>query len=690
MDLLAGLSREQRRQVVGEAVRLLNLVSTTKGVREAEAARRELLPERGPEVKKQRLYICKNPLAAMLMARPDTSRPRVTDLDILRGWALVGALRFCKTYKQADTYSRVDQGLRTVRHLVGKGYSFDLMLDLPPFGTDLESLIAALRGLEKTLHVRGADEYARVVELSRLIANAVYPRFPAYRKDAQRGPYDDRTPDLVIEDDGAREVVFEHVGKDAEAPSEELIEDRELLYYRFPDLVAPERRDVYLAEQQLNLFEEEQAELGWTGDFASLSNLETCAIWRAAWAEKDTDIGAVWALAYLLFGREVSGLGQRPRIGESWWNNGGIAFVPDVAHQTDRTAPDTVFTLQPPNDLAALFEQLSDRHSGHEDVQAWLKKQNLERAVGPSHLIRALRDAMPNEDRAIVGLLTGRKVGDVVQMHYTKVKTKRLASAWRKALRDRFETDIAVEVMSPAAMIGTLKSPSRQQVRRYFKRLVDETRMAGPDQDDVQTFAGLTNLFGAVLNFLTARRPNGAAFEPFERIVGDHRPRILLTGKGGRLVNDDRWVPLCPTAHAVILHWRGICADMSHRLFMLPHVRDSLSAVVEGQGVPFLKWSTLMEEPTPLSAPELWGRAGTPAKRGPAKATNWARHYVRSALVELDVPGPLIDGFMGHGGHMFDPLTPTSASSIADQDRLRHALEQIWCDLEVELPGLGR
>jgi hypothetical protein len=123
---------------------------------------------------------------------------------------------------------------------------------------------------------------------------------------------------------------------------------------------------------------------------------------------------------------------------------------------------------------------------------------------------------------------------------------------------------------------------------------------------------------------------------------------------------------------------------------MLPHVRDNLSAIAEGQGVPFLKWSTLMEAPTPISALELWGRAGTPAKRGPAKATNWARHYVRSALVEFDVPGPLIDGFMGHGGYMFDPLTPTSASSIADQDRLRHALGQIWCDLEVELPGTGR
>jgi hypothetical protein len=126
MDLLAGLSRKQRRQVVGEAVRLLNLVSTTKDVREAEAARRELLPERGPDVAEQRLYLCKNPLAAMLVARPDTSRPRVDELDILRGWALVGALRFCKKYKQADTYSRVAQGLRTVRHLVGKGYSSTL------------------------------------------------------------------------------------------------------------------------------------------------------------------------------------------------------------------------------------------------------------------------------------------------------------------------------------------------------------------------------------------------------------------------------------------------------------------------------------------------------------------------------------------------------------------------------------
>jgi cation diffusion facilitator CzcD-associated flavoprotein CzcO len=69
--------------------------------------------------------------------------------------------------------------------------------------------------------------------------------------------------------------------------------------------------------------------------------------------QKGTDIGSVWALVYLLFGREVCGLGRRPRIGESWWNNGGIAFVPDVAHQTEKTAPDTVFILQSERDKRA-------------------------------------------------------------------------------------------------------------------------------------------------------------------------------------------------------------------------------------------------------------------------------------------------------------------------------------------------
>ena len=65
VDLLAGLSRDLRRQVVGEAVRLLNLVSTTKSVREAVAARGELLPERGPEVEEQHVYVCKTPLPAV-------------------------------------------------------------------------------------------------------------------------------------------------------------------------------------------------------------------------------------------------------------------------------------------------------------------------------------------------------------------------------------------------------------------------------------------------------------------------------------------------------------------------------------------------------------------------------------------------------------------------------------------------
>lgn len=60
---------------------------------------------------------------------------------------------------------------------------------------------------------------------------------------------------------------------------------------------------------------------------------------------------------------------------------------------------------------------------------------------------------------------------------------------------------------------------------------------------------------------------------------------------------------------------------------------------------------------------------------------------MRAALAEDGVPGTLIDGFLGHGGAVADPLAPASGAAMADLDRLRLAIDTIWDNLRVPLPG---
>lgn len=335
------------------------------------------------------------------------------------------------------------------------------------------------------------------------------------------------------------------------------------------------------------------------------------------------------------------------------------------------------------------------RLGGQGDLKGFLSSLDMSRPVGPSHLIRALRDGMPRVDPAIVGLLTGRSVNDVVQMHYTRVRVGQLGEVWKTALKDRFGANLDVEITAPKGMVGTLKAPSRALVKSYFENLItlaiSPERHSNPEFNGaLQKFADLANLCCAILSFLTARRPHGAAFEPFGQIVGRRRPRLLLAGKGGRLVDDGRWVPLCPTAQSVVGLWQEHCRALaSSPLWVFPELRKALLAAADGTGAPFFALDSVDASPVPLTATQLWERAGLPASRGPAKATNWSRHYVRSALVERNVPAPAIDAFFGHGGSARDPLTPVGAIALAESDVLCAALEDIWQELGVDLERVG-
>lgn len=691
-DLLEGLSLARRRQIAGEALRLLQALQPDKPVREAIRARQVWLPEQGPGAGRDIVRIGSHPLGAMLISRPAMQRPRVAELDALRGWALVATLRFCATHKQSDHFGRVTEGLRVVRRLVGNRYKSDLLAEMPAFGSDLQQLRAALRILEGQLEARDSDLIIQARSLSRLIADADTVRDPVFRGPAEQARAGAGLPDLIVEETPDGIQVYELSDTARETEPEELTEDRRLLYYRFPELASPTGRITALAAHQLRLFEAEETERGWTGDFASLSAVEARTIWRKAWEQKDRHTGAAWALALMTFGRDLSGIGTSPHIGESWWEGGGISFAPDVTDQTLRTAEKNRFTMRPPPELRPLFQELAVRTDAETDCRNWLRTMAADRPISPGHLIRALRDGMPRVDRAVVALLTGRKVARAVQLYYTQVQVGMLSAIWNDALQSRFGTKLPFIVSSPGTVTGTLKAPSRNMVRRYFQGLVRNARRREYDSSlvlnsEVQHFAGQINLYGAVLNFLTARRPHGAAFEPFGQIVGRERPRLFLTGKGGRLVDDGRWVPLCPTAQRIVALWQGRCHAMAQTTAArFPELRDRLTRSVDGTSPPFFNWGSAFEAPSSLTAAMLWERAGVPAKRGPAAANNWARHYVRSALLDHDMPGHIIDGFMGHGGHISDPLAPSSAHMIAEHDQLREALEQIWQGLDVDLP----
>ena len=569
-DLLSGLSRVKRELVIREATRLLSSLGSNKAdaktVEEALAARRIFLPERGPENGLDHVPIGDYPLAAMLLARPHQTRPRVNELNHLRAWALVATLQFCTETGESDRHSRAAAGLRVVRRITGNKYPTDMLGDFTPFDNSLSALDATLTKAAENYAARNPLALNKIELLQRLIDCAEIVQDPIARGRVSSHDLGQWMPDLSVDETEDVTTVFDSVNTDPEASAEEQAEDRELLYYRFTELLPPALRGKELVARQISLFEEEERERGWSGDFAALSGQEARAIWERAVASDHP--GASVALASLMCGRSVTELNCQPILGSSWWEDGGIGFAPDVPLSTGKSLARNRFVMMPPPDLRHRFMAVPGAGDRQEHLKTWLSTLDMGRPLGPSHLVRALRDGMPREDPAVIGLLTGRSVTDVVQMYYTQVRVTQLQEVWAKALESRFGADLAVEITSPKAKVGTLKAPSYPQVKTYFEELV--SLAATPERHrhlelkgKVQHFADLSNFCATALSFVTARRPHGYAFEPFEQIIGHRRPRLFLTGKGGRLVDDGRWVPICPTAAHIIRLWRAHCDGLA-------------------------------------------------------------------------------------------------------------------------------
>src|SRR5690606_7470104 len=116
-----------------------------------------------------KLQIGLYPLGVMLHKRPGMSFPRQQERDWLRGWALVGALRFCAAFKSDDHHSRLAAGLRVARLMTSGGYEQDLISELPSFDGSLYETIDAVRSLGRILSLRGEHWQTQIDQLVLLL-----------------------------------------------------------------------------------------------------------------------------------------------------------------------------------------------------------------------------------------------------------------------------------------------------------------------------------------------------------------------------------------------------------------------------------------------------------------------------------------------------------------------------------------
>ncbi len=66
-------------------------------------------------------------------------------------------------------------------------------------------------------------------------------------------------------------------------------------------------------------------------------------------------------------------------------------------------------------------------------------------------------------------------------------------------------------------------------------------------------------------------------------------------------------------------------------------------------------------------------------------ALNWQRHFMRTHLRDKNVPGDLVNAWMGHSEFGEEALGPWSGLSIADLRRLELVIQEILSELDIEV-----
>lgn len=723
-DLLANLEARFRNKAIGEAYRLLARLPGCKSKAKALDLCKVYLPQISGKAGSARPRIGTHPLAKMLLTRPRPDRPRVDDLDTLRGWTLVAALRCCADCNLDDRHSRILVGLRVVRLMVQGKYRFDPLDDLRPLTGTSADVLRAVQEMQKKLETRGDETATRIPALLCLLRDIDGAAQPRFMDPLPRAEHPPEAWEEVRRDDGLTYVIgptAEELPEGETYAPEENAEDAEVLLYDFGLGEAEDAHQAATALQtEFAFLQHLDQDKGWSADYAALSQYECGLICSAAWREITSpkpDPGAIWCAASLLFGRAICDLAgydvspKTPQKGQSWWKmaegRAALCFAPDVSRLTRKQVAGNTVVMTAPDPLSRRLAAVlaEGTQTAQEDARRWLGQVGLQRAPDLRRLSRALSDGLlaAGEDIAIAGLLCGRRVAELTQLYYASFPIKRLEDAWGRVQRDWFgahEVGQLSGMMKRPHRIGSRSAPRPGEVTAYFQRLVDDVE-ANRANDAPQSpwqimdrVAVETNLVAAVLTFLTARRPHGPVFEPLSQIIGLTCPRVRLGGKGNRDVDDGRWVPLVPAALQAIDIWTECVTNLSQtRVFMLnPDLPAYIQRARAGNVPPLFAWKDLADPPVPLMAADLGTRVRYPSLslRGKAASTdtppNWARHYMRGALSDCGVNWTLIDGFMGHGGAVSDPMRAASGASLADQDALSDALQAIWSDLGVSLP----
>lgn len=709
-DLLSGLPSDTRVIAIQVANRLLAALPDCREKAVAERLRREMLPDRG-KTGTTRLRIGTHPLAAMLLQTPATSLPRIAEREWLRGWALAGALRFCNDFRESDRFSRVSAGLRVARLLAVSGYRQDVILEFQDFDGGLIGLIGTVRLLAKALEQRGVALAAQLRQLELTLRDAEGPVTPRHVDAFRRRPSDIEMilPKQQLVEDGITINRAAEWEVPSDTPAEEQAEDLRDRFYDFGATYRALNPTLARAEAQLELLERDSSGVGWQAEFAALTPTEARHIFAAALADaRRGEGGAKLVLASFVSGRSVAALvaaRARPVAGVTWIAAaGGIAFAPDVRFLLHPQHGG--FALLPPPDLTGWLDMPLAPGKGEDLARAWLARQGQGRSLRLSRIARALRDGVlaQGEDGAIAAMLSGQSCGTYIPLYYARFPVARLRKVWGHYLTGRLGAtdDFRLEPLnSRRADIGSVLIPRPGAVSAWFAGLVQAVEAArarrGQGIDHlVDRLAAEANLAASVLCFQTARRPHLAAFEPLSQITGRGRPRVRLTGKGGRQVDDGRWVPLGAAGLQALQLWQANldAVAASGLAGANPALGHTIRETRAGRAPLFFEWDTVGAEPRPMSAAALFERVGAPAlahdaARSPAAqpVSNWARHFMRSALAGQGLHGTLLDGYFGHGGAIADPMAPASGFAAADHDPLRAAIDAIWDGLKITLPA---
>lgn len=729
-NLLEGLSPSTALQLRKEADRLLGLLPEGKWTEKVAAAKEAYLPppESGqvaPVTGAPRLSKDEFPLASFLATSPLDDHARRQDLDLLRGFALAAALRFIAGSRASDgrdaddRYPTVKAGLRAIRRLASYRLFDTMRGELPAIPRNISELLDVLGDWHERLSQRHDSFAARVDEMRRLLQH-----LPAFRGTREISSPDERETGhrrmptyawairtLPADDFSAPPILL------FRAPPQDLEPED---YPRGPeeaaDLAATERADLGFVDRtedeltdefsgQLELLEREDRKFAWLADHGSLTNEDCARIMRAASRALLTPSparGAVLCAASLFLGRSMDDLILLAWVeaapGRSWWRDDGVAFVPDVTNARNENG----LHLQIPEPWRKPFRDVlalrgNDLGTWQKEAAAWLAGLDLPRPVRLGSLARALPDGLASrgEDQALIGMLTGRSVTEMTQLYYASFPIARLNAAWVEHQHARLGLSAkscgAATRIGRGQYVGSRLVPSDRDVRLFFEQLrqnwQDSENLLRRDASEhwPDLHAAITNYCLAALSLVTARRPFGAAFEPFSRISGRKRVRVLVSDKGNRINDDARWLPLPPSAVRILEIYRQSLQRLLDDIeTLIPdetifHIKD----VQNGAQPSFFVWPSLKELPEPLSAAAFWDRIDLPAR----KPRNWCRHYMRRSLAEMGMPGHRIDSYMGHGGSWSDALLPSSMDSLADQDGLSAALEQILLRSIGELPG---